>query len=117
MEAVGYDPSQLSVLHTLIVIAGTWSEFLLPLMIVVGLLTRLAALGMIGFVLVQSFVDVTGHGVGGRDLGAWSMPPPFTDHRSAKLLGVPVHLIVLKGAGPFSLDRYLSAEGADPQPD
>ena len=118
MEAVGYDPTQLSVLHTLIVLAGTWSEFLLPLMIVVGLLTRLAALGMIGFVIVQSIVDVTGHGVGGRDLGAWfdaASGSLIIDQRSFWMFLFII--IVLKGAGPFSLDRYLPGNMADPQPD
>ena len=118
MEAAGYDPAQLSVLHTLIVIAGTWGEFLLPLMIVVGLLTRLAALGMIGFVIVQSFVDVTGHGVAGRDLGTWfdsASGSLIIDQRSFWMFLFIV--ILLKGAGPFSLDRYLPANVADTQPD
>ena len=35
MERVGYDPSALSFFHTLVAIAGTWSEFILPLLIVV----------------------------------------------------------------------------------
>ena len=118
MEAVGYDPTQMSMLHTLIVIAGTWGEFLLPLMIVIGLLTRIAALGMICFVMVQSIVDVTGHGVGGRDLGAWfdaASGSLIIDQRSFWMFLFIV--ILLKGAGPFSLDRYLPAKSAGPQPD
>ncbi|MBO6804631.1 MAG: DoxX family membrane protein, partial [Thalassospira sp.] len=45
----------------LIVWAGTLGEFVLPILIVVGLFTRLAALGMIGFVVVQTVVDVVFH--------------------------------------------------------
>ncbi len=44
MEAVGYDVSQLGIFHWLVVTAGTLAEFILPLLIVIGLLTRLAAL-------------------------------------------------------------------------
>ena len=49
MEAVLYDVSQLGVFHWAVVVAGTWAEFILPLLVVIGLFTRLAALGMIGF--------------------------------------------------------------------
>ena len=48
--------------YGLVVTVGTYSEFLLPVLIVLGLFTRIAALGMIGFTLVQSFVDITWHG-------------------------------------------------------
>ena len=62
IEAIGYDFSQLGTFHWLVVTAGTWAEFILPLLIVIGLFTRLAALGMIGFVALQSWVDLFGHG-------------------------------------------------------
>jgi len=52
MEAVGYDISQMSIFHWAVVVAGTLAEFILPLLIVIGLFTRLAAFGMIGFVIV-----------------------------------------------------------------
>jgi len=45
LEAVVYDVSQLSIFHWAVVVAGTWAEFILPLLIVIGLFTRLAALG------------------------------------------------------------------------
>ncbi|MEM8977146.1 MAG: DoxX family protein, partial [Pseudomonadota bacterium] len=63
MEAVTYDTSQIAFFpYTLIAYAGTYAEIVLPVLIIVGLFTRLAALGMIGFVFVQSYVDITGHG-------------------------------------------------------
>ena len=67
-EATGYDTSQLSVFHWAVVTGGTISEFVLPLLIVVGLLTRLSAIAMIGFIVVQSLTDLLGHGV---DLSGW----------------------------------------------
>ncbi|MEM9754723.1 MAG: DoxX family membrane protein, partial [Pseudomonadota bacterium] len=60
-ENVGFDASQIGFVGRAVVAVGTYSEFILPALIVVGLLTRLAALGMIGFVFVQSYVDLFGH--------------------------------------------------------
>lgn len=109
IEAAGYDPSQLSFGHTLVVLAGTWAEFILPVLIVIGLFTRLAALGMIGFVIVQSWVDVFGHGLGAQDIGAW-----FDRFSSGLIVDQRAFWIflllylVLRGGGPLSLDRLLA---------
>ena len=65
MENVGYDPSALGPWHWAVVAAGTWAEFILPLTILIGLLTRLSALGMIGFIIVKSLTDLYGHGLAG----------------------------------------------------
>ncbi|TMM50868.1 DoxX family protein [Sulfitobacter sabulilitoris] len=108
MESVGYDSSQLGVIYRLIAIAGTWAEFILPALIVVGLLTRLAALGMIGFVAVQSLTDYYGHGQV-AELGAWfdRFPnAPILDQRAFWTFVLLV--LVIKGAGPLSFDRALS---------
>ena len=61
-ERVGYDASQLSLPQHLLVISGTWAEFLLPALLLIGLHTRAAALGMIGFIFVQTLTDLFGHG-------------------------------------------------------
>ncbi|WGW05743.1 DoxX family protein [Tropicibacter oceani] len=111
MEAVTYDVSQLSVFHWLVVVAGTWAEFLLPLMIVIGLFTRLAALGMIGFVVVQSLTDLYGHGGIGHPgtLGAWfdrASDSLILDQRAFWVLLLIT--LVVKGAGALSVDRLLA---------
>ena len=62
-EAAGYDVSAMGVMDQLIVIAGTYGEFVLPLLIVLGLFTRLASIGMLAFLAVMTYVDITGHGV------------------------------------------------------
>ena len=111
-EAVTYDISQLSWFHWAVVTAGTWAEFLLPLLLVLGLLTRLAALGMIGFIVVQSVVDVLGHGATAA-LGAWFDRPSdalILDQRAFWVLALMV--LVFKGAGPLSLDRLLFKDPA-----
>lgn len=114
MEAVGYDASQLGVFHWAVVVAGTLAEFVLPALIVLGLLTRLAALGMIGFVTVQSLTDLYGHSGITHDgtLGAWfdGMPDALILDQRAFWVFILLTLVV-KGAGPLSLDRGLTGFG------
>ena len=62
MQLVNYDPDQLSTWLRTVVLVGTWAEFILPALIVLGLTTRLAALGMIGFIILQSLTDLYDHG-------------------------------------------------------
>lgn len=112
MEAVTYDASQLSFFHWAVVVAGTWSEFILPALIVIGLLTRLSALGMIGFIVVQSLTDLIGHGglEHKETFGAWFDRFPdsaILDQRSFWVFLLLV--LVIKGAGPLSLDNALIA--------
>jgi putative oxidoreductase len=104
-DAVGYDPSALGPLARMTVLFGTWAEFILPILLLVGLFTRLAALGMIGFVLVQTWVDVMGHGA---ELGAWfdRHADGLIDERGFWVF--PLLLLVLKGAGPLSVDALVT---------
>jgi putative oxidoreductase len=109
-EAVGYDASQMGLWHRLVVLAGSWAEFVLPVLILVGLLTRLAALGMVGFVVVQSLTDIYGHGAAA---GAWfdrASDALILDQRAFWVFLLVV--LVLKGAGPLSADRLLGVERA-----
>ena len=111
IEAAGYDFSQLTAYHWAVVMAGTWAEVLLPLCIIIGLFTRLAALGMIGFVIVQSLTDVYGHGVGGDDLGRWFDAASGALILDQRALWMTLLLtLVLMGAGPLSLDRLLAGK-------
>lgn len=108
MEAAGYNTDALSLFHTLVVVTGTIAEFVLPALIVAGLMTRAAAFGMIGFIAVQTLTDLYGHGAlaQAKTLGAWFDRIPdsvIMDQRLfwLMLLAVPA----LLGAGPLSLDR------------
>ncbi|HCQ66032.1 MAG TPA: hypothetical protein DIU07_13175, partial [Rhodobacteraceae bacterium] len=84
------------------------AEFILPALILVGLLTRLAALGMIGFVVLQSLTDIVGHAADPGTIGAWFDRLPDSVILDQRLLWVFVLLtLVLKGAGPLSLDRLI----------
>lgn len=105
-EAAGYDEAAMSGFQWLVALAGTWAEFILPLLILLGLVTRVAALGMIGFVVVQSLTDIYGHGV--EKYGAWFDRLSDGVILDQRLLWVMILMIlVVRGAGPFSLDRLL----------
>ncbi|MFN3282538.1 MAG: hypothetical protein ACK40I_12860, partial [Tabrizicola sp.] len=42
-EAAGFDPGGLALWQRIVVLAGSWAEVILPALIVLGLMTRLAA--------------------------------------------------------------------------
>lgn len=114
-EAVGYNSSELGIFHWAVVMAGTYAEFILPALIVLGLFTRLASLGMIGFIIVQSLTDLFGHGgiAHIETLGAWFDRLPdgvILDQRGFWMLLLLT--LVIKGAGPLSLDRILLIRNA-----
>ena len=104
-EAVGYDPSAMSTLNWAIVMLGTYAEFILPACIVIGFMTRLAALGMLGFIIVMSLVDVTGHGVALGSLLDGNPSGLIPDQRLFWIF--PLMVIVFFGAGPLSIDRRI----------
>ncbi|CUH76041.1 DoxX family protein [Tropicibacter naphthalenivorans] len=113
MEAVSYDASQLGWLHWAVVVAGTWAEFILPFLIVIGLATRVSALGMIGFVIVQTLTDLIGHGAARHPetLGAWFDKTPdalIADQRAFWV--VLLTGLALFGAGRLSVDAALRAQ-------
>ena len=102
-EAVLYDVSQMTFLQRIVIFFGTVAEFVLPALLLVGLFTRLAALGMIGFVWVQTLTDVTGHNV---PLGSlFDNAISLMDQRVMWTFMFLV--IVINGGGPISLDRLL----------
>ncbi len=109
VEAAEYDASQVAFIPWgLIVYLGSYAEVILPILIVIGLFTRLAALGMIGFILVQSFVDIAFHAVEAVTIGAWFdniSSAAILDQRSLWVFLLLV--LILKGAGKLSLDAVL----------
>jgi putative oxidoreductase len=109
-EAVGYDSTAMNLLQWAVVMAGGLAEFILPALIMLGLATRLAALGMAGFVIVQSLTDVFGHLASPGTIGAWfdrASDALILDQRALWLLLLA--LLVFRGAGAFSIDRMATA--------
>lgn len=93
----GYDASALGWPYWAMAYAGTFAEFLLPVLILIGLFTRLAALGMIGFIAVMTLVDVTAHGVDARNIVIVS-----------RLVWVgALFFLVVRGGGWLSVDSLL----------
>lgn len=108
LEAAGYNPSALGLWHWLVVMAGTYAEFLLPALLILGAGTRLAAVGMMGFILVQSLTDIIGHGADAATIGAWFDRVPdalILDQRALWML--PLLALAVHGGGVFSVDRLL----------
>ncbi len=108
MEAVGYDASQLGAFAHLVAAAGTAAEFVLPLLLILGLFTRPAALGTIGFLMVMSLTDIIGHGVDASAIGALFDRAPDSPILDQRLLwGFLMMVLVFTGGGALSLDRWL----------
>ena len=110
VEQYEFDASQIPFFpYQLIVMAGTYGEIILPILILIGLFTRIAALGMIVFVAVQSYVDVAFHGADEKTIGAWfdRLSDSVILDQRALWIFLLVYLVV-RGAGAISLD-YLFA--------
>ena len=108
-EAAGYDTDAMSALDTLIVLAGTYAEFILPVLVLVGLFTRLSSAAMIGFIAVMSIVDITGHGADAKTIGSFF--DRFQDGviLDQRLLWIfPLIYLILKGAGKISIDGLVN---------
>ncbi len=107
-EAVGYDSDALSALDTLIVLLGTYAEFILPALILIGLFTRLSSAAMIGFIVVMSIVDITGHGADAKTIGTIFDRIQDGVILDQRLLWVfPLVYLIIKGAGAISVDGLL----------
>ncbi len=109
-QSAGYDISKISFFpYGLMVYLGTYAEFVLPILILIGLFTRLSALSMIGFIFVMTYVDIQFHGIDAKAIGA-----PFDRiHDSMvwdqRLLWIfPLVYLVIRGAGRISVDDVLS---------
>ncbi len=110
MEAVGYDSSQIPFMpYGLVVLLGTWAEIVLPVLIVIGLFTRAASLGFIVFILVMSYVDITGHHLDAATVGTLfdgQVNGLIADQRSMWIFLLLV--LMLRGPGKISLDHILA---------
>lgn len=109
VDAAGGDVSAVSFFPWgLMVFLGSYGEFVLPLLLVAGLFTRIAATGMIGFILVQTLTDILVHNVDATTIGALFDRFPDSVILDQRLLWIfPLAYLVVKGAGLLSLDKLL----------
>ena len=110
VEAAGGDVSAVSFFPWgLVVHLGTYAEFILPLLIVFGLATRLSAFGMICFIVVQTYVDIAVHQVDSSTIGALFDRFPDATILDQRLLWIfPLVVLVTHGAGRISLDAAMA---------
>lgn len=108
-EKFNYDVSQIPFLpYGLIVLLGTWAEFIIPTLIVLGLFTRLAAFAMIGFIAVMTYVDIVFHGVPAKTIGSFFDRVQDSAISDQRLLWMFLLLyLLIKGAGAISIDKLL----------
>ena len=116
LDAAGYDISGFGVFHWLVIMAGTYAEFVLPTLLIIGLATRPAAVAMAGFIVVQSLTDIMGHAADPTTVGLWfdrASDALILDQRAYWMLGLAT--LVGLGAGPISVDamvkKRLSRQG------
>ena len=109
VDAAGGDVSAVSIFPWgLMVLFGSYGEIILPLLLVAGVSTRIAALGMIGFIIVQTLTDVLVHNVDATTIGALFDRFPDSVILDQRLLWIfPLVYLAVKGAGLFSLDKLL----------
>lgn len=106
-EAAGYDTAGLTGFQKFTVYFGTYAELILPILLVAGLFTRIAALGMIGFVIVMTYTDVVGHGVDAETMGAFFDRASNAAYDQRALWMFLFVFLAVKGPGPFSIDALL----------
>ncbi|MFN3831374.1 MAG: DoxX family protein [Allorhizobium sp.] len=109
VDAAGGDVSAVSIFPWgLMVLFGSYGEIILPLLLIAGLSTRIAALGMIGFIIVQTLTDVLVHNVDATTIGALFDRFPDSVILDQRLLWIfPLVYLAVKGGGLFSLDKLL----------
>lgn len=107
-ENVSYDASAFGPEMWAMAYAGTYGEFVLPLLVVIGLFTRLASLGMLAFIAVMTWVDITGHHADETTIGAAFdriQDSAIWDQRM--LWAFVLIYLVIRGAGAISVDGLL----------
>ncbi|QKV20361.1 DoxX family protein [Oricola thermophila] len=114
-EDHGADVDAIPFYWDFVVILGTMAEIALPLLIVLGLFSRIAALGMIAFIAVQSYVDIAFHGLSGKYVGAMFDRFPDSIIFDQRMMWVFLMLmIVANGPGRLSLDHLLARRFRQP---
>ena len=108
-EQAGYNADKIPFFpYALIVYGGTYAEFILPVIILLGLFTRAASVAMIGFIAVMTYVDINFHGADAKTIGVMFDRIHDSAISDQRLLWcIPLIYLILKGPGMISLDGIL----------
>lgn len=112
VERFGYDATQVPLVpYKIIVYAGTYAEFILPILLVLGFFTRIAAVGMLVFVAVQTYVDIAVHKVDEETVGKWFDGISNSTIMDQRAFWVFLLLyLAIYGAGKISLDYLFTRD-------
>ncbi len=108
LEVAGGAPAMLSIAVWIAVHGLVMAEALLPVLLVVGLATRFAALGLIGLVIMTSAIDVFGHGAPPEAVGSLFDASPYDQILDLRLLWIMLLTVpAALGGGWLSIDVAL----------
>lgn len=108
LEAAGNDPAGLSLALRLGVQALVLAEAVLPVLLVVGLATRIAACGMIGLIAMTTMIDIFARNAPPEVIGALFDASPYDPISDLRLLWITVLAVpAVLGGGGLSLDASI----------
>jgi len=116
LAAAGNDPAGLSLALLLGLQATVLAEAVLPVLLVLGLATSIAAFGMIGLIAMTAMIDIFARNAPPEVIGALFDASPYDPVSDLRLLWITVLAVpAVLGGGRISLDaliRRLSHRGA-----
>ncbi len=112
LSAVSGDPAMLPI-GVLIAVHGlVLAEGLLPVLLVIGFATRLAAIGLIGLVIITSAIDIFSHGAPLEVVGGLFDASPYDQILDLRLLWIMLLTVpAALGGGWLSIDGVLGTLG------
>jgi putative oxidoreductase len=108
LTAAGYNSENLSLALLLGVEVIVLAEVILPVLLVFGLATRIAAFGMIGLILLTTVIDIYARHAPPEVIGALFDARPYDTILDLRLLWITVLAIpAILGGGALSLDAFV----------
>ncbi|MEI4263913.1 hypothetical protein [Roseovarius sp. D0-M9] len=108
LDAAGGDAAMLPIAVLIAVHTLVLAEALLPVLLVIGFATRLAAIGLIGLVITTSAIDIFGHGAPPEVVGGLFDANPYSQILDQRLLWIMLLSVpAALGGGWLSIDSAL----------
>lgn len=108
MDVAGGDPAMLPMANWVAVHGLVLAEALLPMLLVIGLATRFAAIGLVGLVITTSVIDIFDHSAPPEVVGGLFDASPYDQILDLRLLWIMLLSVpAVLGGGWLSLDGAL----------